>query len=175
MRNLVKRTIILRLYTYVCPLLFFAVFGVFFLATGKIFPAWFSLTMLIIGSWSLLKAIFFSIDSNFWLAIFLIFIGIVGIINAFAVLKQENLFAFYFLAPVYASFFTGIFYKNLLHYYISFLLLLEDFLILLYSNKILMLYSFIGTNIILLTIIIGGIYVHKRNKRLQQKGGRQKD
>ena len=66
------------------------------------------------------------------------------------------------LAPVYASVFTGIFYKNLVHLKISFAILLEDFLILLYSVSIIPLLWLILINLAILATIFGGKYVFNR-------------
>lgn len=170
-----KKTIILRFVTIFCILAYLSIFALYLLTTGEFFPAWFSLACFFVGLWSLVKATFFHLDSNFWFGVCLIFVAFVGFLNAFTLLKHENLLAFYLLAPVYASVLTAVFFRNLVHYKISFALLLEDFLILLYTNKIISLLAFILCNIVLVVIIIGGIYVFKRKTRLQQKRSRQKD
>ena len=164
-----KKTIILRYVAVLLALTYLFILAVYLLTTGEFFPAWFSLACLGLGVYCLAKSMFFHLDSSFWLGICLVFVAFVGFLNNFFLLSNENLPVFYILAPVYASTFTGIFYRNLLHYKISFAILLEDFLILVYINKIVTLLAFVLSTLALVAVIIGGIYVYKRKTRLRKK------
>ena len=170
-----RKSVILKLLTIFFVATYILVLAIYFFVAGGILPAWFSCACFLIGIWSLTKAVFFHLDSNFWLGICLLFVACIGFLDVLGLLEQQNLAIFYVLAPIYASVFTGGFYQNLTHYKISFALLLEDFLILLYTCKIISTMAFVISTCILASCFIGGIYVFRRKKRLQQKGSRQKN
>ena len=164
-----KKTIILRITAITFALAYLVTLALYLLTTGEFFRAWFSLACLLLGVWCLIKSTFFHLDSSFWLGVCLVFVALIGFLNAYFVLEMDNLPVFYTLAPVYASVFTGIFYKNLVHLKISFAILLEDFLILVYINRMISLLAFVLSTIALVTIIIGGIYVFKRKTKEKRK------
>ena len=162
-----KRSIILKTYAIFAFVIFLTANVVWFLCTKAVFPTWFSLGCFFIGSWCLLKAYFFNLDSQLWFGLTLILFAVVGYLNYFGKLEDISIAALYFLCIPVASIITGIFYKKLAHYKISFILILEDFLILLYSIGILNLLWFIIFSITVILLSLGGQYVFTGKRRLQ--------
>lgn len=161
-----KKTIILNYFVLCCSIVYLAIIISYFFITNSLLPFWFSLAIFLIGNYLFLKAYFFNLDSSFWLAIVLILMGSIGFANFLMDYSIQNVECLYILTLAIASCFTGLFYKKKLHYYFSFILLLEDFLILLYINNIISLIAFIIINVLTIFVIMGGIYVFKRDKRL---------
>lgn len=169
-----KRSLITRYSAIILLTTYFGMFFYYILSHNEILPYWFSIGLIFISVWCLIKAYYFHLDSNFFLGILLLSLGIVGILRFYLSFIEDNLLIIYLLCPCIACLLTEIFYKKKLLYGISFILLLEDFLILLYSYDILNLLYYLVINFIILTLI-GGRYVFKRNKRLQQKRSKQKN
>lgn len=161
-----KRSIILKTYAFVCAAVFGLTFLIYYLFTKEIFPLWFSLGCFFIGSYQLLRAYFFVQDGAFWFGSLLTFVSIIGVLRFYGQIPAEYLLPLYFVCAPVASAFTGIFYKKQLHYKISFILILEDFLILLYSKSILPLLWLILINLAIVAVFFGGKYVFYRKRRL---------
>ena len=161
-----KRSIILKTYAFVCAVIFGLCLLVYYLCTKELFPLWFSLGCFFIGSYQLLRAYFFVQDGAFWFGSLLIFATSVGILRFYGIILPEYLLPLYFFCAPLASSLTAIFYKKQLHYKISFILILEDFLILLYSKSILTLLWLILINVAIMIAVLGGKYVFFRKRRL---------
>ena len=146
-----------------------AIILIYFFCTYSIFPLWFSLGCFFLGIFNFLKSILFNNDSCFWLGITLILVGCIGIFRQYGLINQTFLICFYFLCPVISSIFCAILYKKPQHYKISFILILEDFWIMLYSNNTINLLWFIIFSIITSLICFRGIYVLARKRWIQQK------
>ena len=159
-----KRSIISKYFSIFLITVYLGVLLFYFFTTGKVLPFWFSLACVMISFWCFLKAYYFNLDSSLFLGCFLFFSGFLAILRYFVVLPHNLSVFCYVLSVALALLITGVFYKKKLHYRISFILLLEDFLILLYSYNILTLLSFIILSSIM--VLIGELYVFKRNKRL---------
>lgn len=157
-----KRSIILNILAGFEIIAFFAVNLYYIIGTKAPFPLWFSLGCFFIGVWQLLKAFYFNLDSSFWLGLALILVAVVGYLNFYDIIPAQFIAANYVLAVALASVITGIFYKKLAHFKISFILILEDFLILLYSVSIIPLLWLILINLAILATIFGGKYVFNR-------------
>jgi hypothetical protein len=161
-----KRSIILKTYTFVCAVIFGLCLLVYYFSTKELFPLWFTLGCFFIGSYQLLRAYFFVQDGAFWFGSVLLFVSFVGILRFNGIILPEFLLPLYFFCAPLASALTAIFYKKQLHYKISFILILEDFLILLYSKSILPLLWLIFINITIVVAFFGGKYVFYRKRRL---------
>lgn len=159
-----KRSIILSVYSWFALIGYSAIIVLYFIRTQGIFPVWFSLGCFFLGIYALLKAYFFSHDNMFWLGSSLLLVGFIGIGNFWGILPENFLAVFYVASISFSSLLTAIFYKKHFHYKISFLLILEDFLILLYSNSMLTIWWFVGLSICLAISTLGGKYVFKSNK-----------
>ena len=170
-----KRSIILNIFAGLEIIAFFAV-NLFYILVNEVpFPLWFSLGCFFIGLWQLLRAFYFNMASSFWLGIALIGVTAVGYLKFYNIIPSTYIAASYVLAFVFASLITGIFYKKPAHFKISFILILEDFLILLYSVNILNLLWFGIVNAAIILLYVGGaICFHTKKtdiikKRLKQK------
>ncbi|MBR5226745.1 MAG: hypothetical protein IKV69_01580 [Clostridia bacterium] len=161
-----KRSIILKTYAFVGAAIFGFTFLIYYLCTKEIFPLWFSLGCFCIGTYHLIRAYFFVQDGAFWFGCLLFFVSILGFLKFFGLILPEYVLPLYFLCLPLASVFTGVFYKKQLHYKISFILILEDFLILLYSKSILPLLWLILINLGTIVAFFGGKYVFYRKRRL---------
>ena len=157
-----KRSIILKIYAITSAIIYGLGFLIYFHFTQSVFPLWFSLGCFFIGGYQLLRAYYFKQDGAFWFGSFLILTFAVGLFKYEFVLNEQFFLPLYFLCAPLASFFTAIFYKKQLHYKISFILILEDFLILLYSVSIIPLLWLILINLAILATIFGGKYVFNR-------------
>ena len=170
-----KRSIILNILAGFEIIAFFAVNLYYLIGTKAPFPLWFSLGCFFIGVWQLLKAFYFNLDSSFWLGLSLILVAGVGYLNFYDIIPAQFIAASYVLVFIVASAITGIFYKKLAHFKISFILILEDFLILLYSVNILNLLWFGIANAAIILLYVGGaICFHTKKmdiikKKLKQK------
>ena len=161
-----KRSIILRIYAIASATLFGICFLIYFLCTKEVFPLWFSLGCFFIGGYQILRAYFFKQDGAFWFGSLLILLAVAGVIKFHFSFSEQYILPLYFLCAPLSSLFTAVFYKKHLHYKISFILILEDFLILLYSKSVLSLLWLIFVNLALALMFFGGKYVFNRKRRL---------
>ena len=161
-----KRSIILKTYAFVCAVIFGLCLLVYYFCTKELLPLWFSLGCFFIGSYQLLRAYFFVQDGAFWFGCVLLLVSIVGLSRFCGIILPEYLVPLYFFCAPLASVVTAIFYKKQLYYKISFILILEDFLILLYSKSILTLLWLILINVAIMIAVLGGKYVFYRKRRL---------
>ncbi|MFQ6750041.1 MAG: hypothetical protein ACLRFR_04340 [Clostridia bacterium] len=170
-----KRSIILNIFAWLEIIAFCAVNLYYMIGTKAPFPMWFSLGCFFIGLWQLLKAFYFNLDSSFWLGIALLGVASVRYLAYHGIIPAQYCAASYVLAFIFSSIITGIFYKKPAHFKISFILTLEDFLILLYSVNILNLLWFGIANAAIILLYVGGaICFHTKKtviikKKLKQK------
>lgn len=152
-----KRSIILNIFATCEFIAFLAVNLYYLLRTSAPLPYWFSLGCFFIGLWCLLKAFYFNQDSSFWLGLVLLGVCGIGFLTYFGITQQQNLAPLYVFTFALSSLITGIFYKKPAHFKISFILTLEDFLILLYSVNIINLLWFLVANAIMILLYVGGV------------------
>ena len=164
-----KPSIILNIFSFLLICTYFAIILLYFLSTQMFFPFWFSLGCFFIALYCLLKAFLFNHDSSFWLGLALGLSAAVGFLNYFGWISPTLTVFYYFLCPALSSVLCAIIYKKKQHYKISFILILEDFWILLYSKNIISLIWLIAFTVLTILICFRGIYVLARKRRIQQK------
>ena len=164
-----KRSVVLNAFAGTNLVLYIVTLLTYYVLFGSILPTWFSLGLFFIGDVCLLKAFFFNHDSSFWAGSVLLFSSIVGFLSFFHVIPSHLIVCCYFLCPILSSILCAIFYKKTQHYKISFILILEDFWILLYSINIINLLWFIILSVITILICFRGILCSYPKKTVTTK------
>lgn len=161
-----KRSIILKILAFCLLGLYFAALAVWFVIYGAIFPQWFSLGALFLGLWLVTKSYYFVLDSALFLGLALCFCGMIGTLQNIFVSIKPHIAAIYILALAFAALCTAVFYKKHSQYKIFFILILEDFFVLLYSYSVINLLWLLILNALSVILICGGQYVFNRKRRL---------
>ena len=136
----------------------YAVFLIYYhFLTKTFFPFWFSGFCFLISTYSILRGILFHGDSSLWFGLTLFFTFCVTIIQIFVNLNFSMAISAYLLCPALSSTIIGEIYNIAFHFTISFTIIVEVFLILLYNIKVFDLKLFCFFSFILFFLVISNL------------------
>lgn len=168
-----KRTLILRYYAFIALGTYLFSLFYYFLTSGTILPLWFSFACLLLAIYSILRSIFFYLDSALWLGIFIFSTALINILQFLEPITGTQTVALYFFAGAVSSVSVAVIYKSFPFIKISFVLTLEVILILLYSIGIINVRIFFIFNFTLVSFLLISIVYHF--KKLMSNYNKQKN
>lgn len=128
--------------------------------------AWFFYAILFISITQFSRAFYLKLDSSFYIASLLLFLGFVGIIQYVFLLKLKDIYPLYIFSVPFASFMVFVFFRQNIH--LKIFAILSGLVLILYIYKVNIISNFVFTiciSLYLLFILVMLHYSWRKNQR----------